>query len=73
MTVNKINTEMVNHLNLLRETAVAEEITATEALRRCFEKFPEVTRVEFKHSAVACGINQLTARNTFDRLTNSAE
>lgn len=37
-------------------------------LREGLKKFPEATRVQFRHSAEAAGYNGLTARNLFDRV-----
>lgn len=37
-------------------------------LRNGLAAFPQITRIQFKHSAIAAGFNGLTARNLFDRI-----
>lgn len=44
-----------------------EEKPAT-VLRATLEKFEDITRVQFRHSAEEAGFNGLTARNLFDRV-----
>ena len=61
----------VTFLQDLRNLAVANEITATEALRRTLQAFPKVSRVGLKHAAILVGINGRTARNTYDRVINA--
>lgn len=68
---NQINAAALTSLTAIRAKAVKNQITATEALRTVFEEVPGLTRVEFRHTAEEVGINGLTARNTFDRLTRS--
>lgn len=67
---SKVNPEFLAYLQELSAVAVEQKLTATEALRMALKKFPEITRKEFKHSAIVVGINPLTARNTFDRLSS---
>ena len=67
----QIHTAALATLNHLHAEAIAKEIRATDALRIMLEKHPKINRVEFRHTAEAAGINGLTARNTFDRLTRS--
>lgn len=66
---NQINAAALATLNSLHAEAIVKEIRATDALRIVLEKHPKINRVEFRHTAEAVGINGLTARNTFDRLT----
>lgn len=42
-----------------------------EAFRTALREFPEVTRVQFKHSAIAAGYPGLSARNAFDRFNKA--
>lgn len=65
----KADTTAFQFLMDLRKLAVANEITATEAVRRCIQSYPKVTRVGLKHAAISVGINARTARNTYDRVT----
>lgn len=65
----QINQAALTSLTAMRKQAVVKQITATQALRQVFQEIPDLTRVEFRHTAEAVGINGLTARNTFDRLT----
>lgn len=37
-----------------------------EAVRLVLAKFPELTRIQLKHTAASVGINKLTARNGYD-------
>lgn len=67
---SKVNPEFLAYLQELSAVAVEQKLTATEALRMALKKFPGITRKEFKHSAIVVGINPLTARNTFDRLSS---
>jgi hypothetical protein len=41
---------------------------SVEACRQVLAKFPDITRIELKHTAAESGINPLTARNAFDRI-----
>lgn len=71
MKTANLNPELVEYFQALSKVAVAEAITATEAIRRALQNFPKATRKDIKHSAAACGIHPLTARNTFDRVRNA--
>lgn len=42
-----------------------------EAFRTTLVEFPKVTRVQFKHSAIAAGYPGLSARNAFDRFNKA--
>lgn len=42
-----------------------------EAFRTALREFPGVTRVQFKHSAIAAGYPGLSARNAFDRFNKA--
>lgn len=42
-------------------------VSQAEAFRTTLREFPEVTRIQFKHSAIAAGYPGLSARNAFDR------
>ena len=64
-----INQAALTKLTNLRDQAVEKEIRATDALRVVFESYPNIGRAVFRHTAEAAGINGLTARNTFDRLS----
>lgn len=66
---NQINQEAVTILNDLKATAITQACHVTTALRTVKDRIPNITRVEFRHSAEAVGINGLTARNVFDRLS----
>lgn len=57
-------------LQLIRDAAAAEAVPVVAALRGTLAAHPTVTRVGFKHAAIAAGINWRTARNTFDRVRN---
>ena len=53
-------------------TLLAAETPPSEAVRKVMEQHPKATRIQIKHSAIAAGINGLTARNTFDRVRRAA-
>lgn len=67
--VNKVNAEYVAYLKRV-QTEQPDADHATQ-LRILFNHFKGATRIEFKHSAAAAGINPLTARNMFDKLNKS--
>ena len=67
--MQNIHQQALKTLNQLHSVAVEKGIRATDALRTVLETYPKITRVEFRHTAEAAGINGLTARNTYDRLT----
>lgn len=48
--------------------AARKDEKAATSLRAVLEQFPDITRVQFKHTAISCGYNGLTARNLFDRV-----
>lgn len=56
------------HEAALRLFSILTEDKAAEAFRKVLNKFPEITRVQFKHTASAAGHKPLTARNAFDRI-----
>lgn len=65
----KADPKAVQFLMDLRQLAIDNEITATEAVRRTLQAFPKVSRIGLKHAAILVGINARTARNTYDRVT----
>lgn len=71
--LSKVNPAVLDYFLELRKVAVAESITATAAIHRALDNFPQITRKDLKHAAAAAGINPLTARNTFDRIRSSAK
>lgn len=62
----------VNKVDALFVDAVVKVITEggtpSAAFRAALEQFPKTTRIIAKHSAMAAGLNALTARNLFDRI-----
>lgn len=58
--------EVVMMLKSLKGTRPQAEI-----FRITLREFPEVTRVQFKHSAIAAGYPGLSARNAFDRFNKA--
>lgn len=59
-------------LGLIRAVADKEQVPVVAALRGTLAAHPKVTRVGFKHAAIAVGINWKTARNTYDRVQRGA-
>jgi len=74
-TVNadKVDPALLTLFEDLASRAVAEKITASAAIRTVVETFPEATRIAVKHTAALVGINPLTARNVFDRISKAAD
>lgn len=58
--------EVVAMLKSLKGTC-----SQAEAFRTTLAGFPEVTRVQFKHSAIAAEYSGLSARNAFDRFNKA--
>ncbi len=65
-----INAEALNYFNQLKNRAVAEGIRASDAIRMVMNVY-HLSRKELKHTASAAGINPLTARNVYDRLSGA--
>jgi len=69
MNLNKTNPEVLITLQTMMEVAAQNDLKTSWVLEEVLTEFPTVTRVEFRQSAEAAGINGLTARNVFDRVT----
>jgi len=63
-----IHTEALSYFNQLRDRAIEEKIRASDAIRMVMNVY-HLSRKELKHTASAVGINPLTARNVYDRLS----
>lgn len=54
-------------VTFMKAGVVKDQKPAT-ILRTALETFSSATRVQFKHSAIAAGLNGLSARNMFDKV-----
>lgn len=70
-SIAKADADVLEFLKNLRKVAVAQSITATEAVREAIVLFPKASRIGVKHAAILAGINARTARNTFDRVARA--
>lgn len=73
--VNKVNDpkkpiqqEDKVHLEAKKFLEARPEEKPATPLRAALAEFPEITRVQFRHTAKAAGFNPLTARNLFDKV-----
>lgn len=70
-TVAKADPVATTLLQMARAEASREGIRVVDALRSTLLAHPRVSRVGFKHAAIAAGINWRTARNVYDRVTRA--
>ena len=68
MNISKINPEVLVSLQTMLEVSAQNDLKTSWVLQSVLEEYPSVTRVEFRQSCEAAGINGLTARNVFDRV-----
>lgn len=63
----KVNPDKV-HIKAATLFAKLAGTPPAECFRQVLEAFPDITRIQFKHTAAAAGFKPLTARNAFDRI-----